>query len=145
MRLIFIPVVILIIVLTTGCSKEPEKEETDTDIEWLCNELIIISSPDPDVDEVAFDSILSKIGDPQIVALGEGSHGTRQFWQLRQKLTRYLVEKKGFSAILMETSFPSSFPLHDYITKGIGDESDEAVQYRPSCRYRRSRITFLRL
>jgi erythromycin esterase len=114
---------ILVQLLNTGCRKTPE-EKTDPDIDWLRNELVAISSADPAVNEPSFDAILAKIGDPQIVALGEGSHGTREFWQLRQKLTRYLVEKKGFSAILMETGFPSSFALHDYITAGVGDEAD---------------------
>ena len=113
----------IIMLLASGCSKETPAA-TDPDVEWLRNEIIPISSPDPSLDEASFDMILEKIGDPQIVALGEGSHGTREFWQLRQKLTRYLIEKKGFSAILMEASFPGSFPLHDYIATGTGTESD---------------------
>ena len=113
----------LVLLLISGCSKEAPVV-IDPDIEWLRNEIIPISSPDPSLDEASFDQIIDKIGDPQIVALGEGSHGTREFWQLRQKLTHYLVEKKGFGAILMEASFPGSFPLHDYIATGTGTETD---------------------
>lgn len=122
-RVVIVITVSFSLFLTTGCSKE-KPVATDPDIDWLRNEIIAISSSDPALDDAAFDAILEKMGDPRIVALGEGSHGTRQFWQLRQKLTRYLVEKKNFGAILMEAGFPSSFPLHDYIADGTGTESD---------------------
>ena len=123
---------IFLLLPVTGCKKIIE--HTDTDFSWLRNELIAINSSDPAINESSMDSILEKIGDAQIVALGEATHGTSEFWKIRQKITRYLVEKKGFRAILMEASFPASFALHDYITVGSGTLS-EAHQTLGSWRY----------
>ncbi len=123
---------IFLLLPVTGCRKNIE--HTDADISWLRNELIAINSSDPAINESSMDSLLEKIGDAQIVALGEATHGTSEFWKIRQKITRYLVEKKGFRAVLMEASFPASFALHDYITAGSGTLS-EAHKKLGSWRY----------
>ena len=38
------------------------------------------------------------IGDARVVAIGESAHGIREFYQLRHRLLRYLVERHGFDA-----------------------------------------------
>jgi erythromycin esterase len=35
------------------------------------------------------------IGDAQIVAMGEATHGTREFFQLKHRMLEFLVEKMG--------------------------------------------------
>ncbi|MDP9868425.1 MULTISPECIES: erythromycin esterase family protein [Streptosporangium] len=43
------------------------------------------------------------VGDARVVAIGESAHYNREFFQLRHRLLRYLVERHGFSAYAMET------------------------------------------
>jgi erythromycin esterase len=131
----FIPLLIigLLLLPAGGCKKE--KEDGKTDIAWLRDELVAISSTDPAENDAALEVILQKVGNAQIVGLGEATHGTTEFWSIRQKITRYLIEKKGFRAILMEASFPGSFALHDYIAAGTGVAS-EAHQKLGSWRYK---------
>jgi erythromycin esterase len=114
--------IFLLICTINSCNKEEETREPD--LAWLGEELVTINSVDPYVNDNGLDIILQKVGDAQIVGLGEGTHGTTEFWSIRQKITRYLVEKKGFSAILFEASFPGSFALHDYVTTGTGIASE---------------------
>ena len=112
----------LLICTINSCNKEEEAQGPD--LAWLGEELVTISSVDPDADDNGLDAILQKIDDAQIVGLGEGTHGTTEFWSIRQKITRYLVENKGFTAVLFEASFPGSFALHDYIASGTGIASE---------------------
>jgi erythromycin esterase-like protein len=44
------------------------------------------------------DALLDVVGDRPIVLLGEGSHGTHEFYALRAEITARLVEEKGFDA-----------------------------------------------
>jgi erythromycin esterase len=115
---LFLFCIICCLYLSGGCRRGNEGE--DVDLTWLRKEIVDITNLDPYVNDTAFDAILEKIGDAQIVGLGEATHGTTEFWSVRQKITRYLVEKKGFNIVLMEASLPGSFALHDYITAGTG-------------------------
>ncbi|MGN9837723.1 erythromycin esterase family protein [Nonomuraea sp. H19] len=45
------------------------------------------------------------IGDARVVAIGESGHYNREFYRLRHRLLRYLVERHGFSAYAMESGF----------------------------------------
>ena len=39
--------------------------------------------------------MLERIGDSRVVLLGEASHGTSEFYRMRARITRALIEKKG--------------------------------------------------
>jgi erythromycin esterase-like protein len=73
-----------------------------------------------------FTPILEAIGNAKIVLLGEASHGTSEFYTVRAKLSKLLIEQKGFSAIAVEGDWPSSQHVNRYI-KGYG-EGKETVQ-----------------
>ncbi|MFB9531847.1 erythromycin esterase family protein [Nonomuraea roseola] len=45
------------------------------------------------------------IGDARVVAIGESAHYNREFYDLRHRLLRYLVERHGFSAYATESGF----------------------------------------
>lgn len=59
--------------------------------------------------------IIDKIGNKRIVALGEGTHGTKEFNEIRITLIKELVEKKGFNRICFENAFGNSFYLNQII------------------------------
>src|SRR4051812_13967800 len=43
-----------------------------------------------------YDPLLNLIGDARVVLLGEASHGTHEFYRERARITRRLIEEKGF-------------------------------------------------
>lgn len=61
------------------------------------------------------------IGDARIVALGEGTHGTREFFQAKHRLLEFLVEEMGFSIFSIEANMPEAYALNDYVMGGPGD------------------------
>ena len=52
------------------------------------------------LDDLAF--LDQMIGDARIVALGEASHGTAEFFQMKHRMLEYLVKKKGFTVFALE-------------------------------------------
>ncbi|MER6949000.1 erythromycin esterase family protein [Nonomuraea sp. NPDC000554] len=61
------------------------------------------------------------IGDARVVAIGESAHYNREFFQLRHRLLRYLVERHGFSAYAMETGFVEGWQVDNWVRGGEDD------------------------
>jgi erythromycin esterase len=61
------------------------------------------------------------IGDATVVALGEGDHLVSEPLLFRNRLLQYLVEKKGFTAIALESGIIEGRLVHDYVRGGDGD------------------------
>lgn len=48
------------------------------------------------------DSLMAVIGNKRIVALGEDTHGTAEFYALRAAITQRLIKEKGFNMVILE-------------------------------------------
>ena len=70
-------------------------------------------------DDLAF--LDQMIGDARIVSLGEASHGTAEFFQMKHRLLEYLVENKGFTVFAIEANWPEALVADRYIKTGGGD------------------------
>ncbi|MGS2761448.1 erythromycin esterase family protein [Sinomicrobium sp. M5D2P9] len=62
----------------------------------LSNEETIHNSLDP---------LITKIGDKKIVAIGESTHGTSEFYRLREIITKRLIKEKGFNLVVLENPY----------------------------------------
>ena len=49
-----------------------------------------------------YDALLELIGDARLVLLGEASHGTHGFYRERARITRRLIEERGFTVVAVE-------------------------------------------
>lgn len=56
--------------------------------------------------------LIEQMGLKKIIGLGEGTHGTAEFYQLRYWITRILVEEKGFRHIAFENDQSDSWFLN---------------------------------
>lgn len=63
----------------------------------------------------SFSSLLDRIGDAEVVLLGESTHGTREFYDIRADITMELIRKKGFTVVLLESDWPDTEGLNKYI------------------------------
>ena len=61
------------------------------------------------------------VGDARIVALGENTHGARDFFEMKARILRFLVEEMGFNTFAIEASWPESRRLGRYVRTGEGD------------------------
>jgi erythromycin esterase-like protein len=68
-----------------------------------------------------YDALLERIGDRRFVLLGEGSHGTHEFYRERARITRRLIEEMGFHAVALEADWPDAYRVNRYV---LGRSSD---------------------
>lgn len=59
--------------------------------------------------------LFDHIGDARIVMLGEGSHGTHEYYKWRTYISRKLIEEKGFSFIAVEGDWPDCYRLNRFV------------------------------
>lgn len=62
-----------------------------------------------------FDPLLEEIKEQNYVLLGEASHGTSEFYQIRAELTKKLIEEKGFTFIAVEGDWPACQNINRFI------------------------------
>jgi erythromycin esterase len=66
------------------------------------------------------------IGAARVAAIGENAHGVRELFQFKHRLFRYLVAEKGFTAFVLESGFPESLAVNDWVLGGPGRIEDIA-------------------
>jgi erythromycin esterase len=71
--------------------------------------------------------LLDAIGDARYVLLGEASHGTSEFYRWRDRISRRLIEEKGFSFIAVEGDWPDCYRVNRYL-KGYPDSGSSALE-----------------
>lgn len=62
-----------------------------------------------------FDALLEQVGERPLVMLGEASHGTREFYDLRARITRRLITEHGFQAVAVEADWPDAHQLNRHV------------------------------
>lgn len=67
------------------------------------------------IDAADLDPLLRRIGDARVVLLGEATHGTAEFYRMRARISRELIERKGFSFIAIEGDWPDAARIDHYV------------------------------
>jgi len=116
---------IFLIVFTISCEKS-EKQSTLAPADTLSclAELDKLISPltgaIPDLTDEDLES-LSYLSNCVIVGMGEATHGTKEFFQLKHRIFKYLVENHGFRVFGFECDMGESYYLDRYVCYGEGN------------------------
>ena len=71
--------------------------------------------------------LLAAIGDARFVLLGEATHGTHEFYAERARISRRLIDERGFAAIVVEGEWPASRRVNQYVRGQGSDVTPEAA------------------
>lgn len=71
--------------------------------------------PFEDIDSADVDRIVDRIGSARVVLIGEASHGTSEFYRMRARITRELIEKAGFRILGIEADWPDTSMLDRWV------------------------------
>lgn len=59
--------------------------------------------------------LLDRIGDARVVLLGEATHGSSEFYRMRERISRELIEGKHFDFIAIEADWPDAARIDRYV------------------------------
>ena len=112
----------------SGCHKQGDIQHNEAPasndvITWLKSNAIPIDTCEPVSTLADLTALRDVIGTARVVALGEATHGTSEFFKLKHRLLEYLVSDLGFNVFAIEANFPEALRMNQYVLTGEGDPS----------------------
>jgi protein-L-isoaspartate(D-aspartate) O-methyltransferase len=85
--------------------------------------------------------LLGRIGGRRLVLIGEASHGTSEFYRLRARITRELIEYHGFTIVAAEADWPDAARVDRWV-RGVGelDRPEDAFDRFPRWMWRNHEV-----
>lgn len=81
----------------------------------LSSRIAAACEPFDAIDTADLTPLLGRVGDARVVLLGEATHGTSEFYRMRARITRELVERKGFTLVTAEADWPDAARIDHYV------------------------------
>jgi erythromycin esterase len=100
-----------------------QPDTTEAVVAWLRQTAIPLRHVEAGNDFADLEPLREILRDVRVVALGESTHGTKEFFQVKHRLLEFLVREMGFTAFAIEASFSNTQPINDYVLYGLGDRA----------------------
>jgi len=95
-----------------GTLTRPAADASDDGASAIVRE---VAEPFGDIESAELGPLLERIGDARAVLLGEASHGTSEFYRMRARITRELIERHGFGIVAVEADWPDAARIDHYV------------------------------
>jgi erythromycin esterase len=97
--------------------------------DWVKANAIPIASLTAESGLDDLEPVKNLVGDAKILALGEATHGTSEFFKLKHRMLEYLVKKQGFTVFAIEGSWASALEINRYVMGEEGNARDLLNKY----------------
>src|SRR5215216_3686976 len=99
-------------------------QQSDSVTEWIRANAIRLTTTEAGRGFADMQPLKALIGNARIVSLGEATHGTREFFQLKHRILEFLATEMGFTIFSIEANMPEAYRLNDYVLNGTGDPAE---------------------
>lgn len=65
--------------------------------------------------ETDLQPLLDRVGNARTVLLGEATHGTSEFYEMRARISKELIRNKGFRILALEADWPDAAQIDRYV------------------------------
>jgi erythromycin esterase len=98
---------------------------------WLKTNAIPLATAEPGSGWRDLEPLRAAFGAARIVSMGEATHGTHEFFQLKHRLIEFCVSELGFTVIGFEAEYGTTLAVNDYVLHGKGNALDVIGAMRP--------------
>jgi len=102
-------------------SINPPPIDTTTPAGWLAANAYVFTASESNGDVSDLAAIGPLIGDATLVGLGDGTHGTHEYFVAKRRIIEYLVRNKDFDEVDFEGEYPAFRSIDAYINGAPGD------------------------
>ncbi len=94
---------------------------SEAQLDWLTRSVQEFRTEEPDTgfDDLTF--LSDMVGQARIISLGEGTHGTSEFFKMKHRITEFLAHEMGATVFAIEANMPESRAINRYVLDGEGD------------------------
>src|SRR5215813_9516874 len=96
-------------------------------VAWLKANALPLATTEPGSSFHDLEPFRARLAKARIVGLGETTHGTREFFQLKHRVIKYCVSQLGFTIIAFEADYGSTLAVNDYVVDGKGNFDDAVL------------------
>jgi erythromycin esterase len=119
----------LIAVSLAACTQAtpPAKHNTlssDLVVRWIQQNAIPLQTVNPNGSDTDLTPLQQIVGNADIVGLGEATHGTHEFFDIKSRLAKFLIARMSFTTFIMENDWDTSQLIDAYINGGGGNIND---------------------
>ena len=100
---------------------KPLPIDISTPAGWLAANAIFFTASESNGDVSDLAPIGALIGDATLVGLGDGTHGTHEYFVTKRRIVEYLVRNKDFDEVDFEGEYPAFAQIDAYINGAPGD------------------------
>ena len=91
-------------------------------VNWINENAIKLEDANPDTNLSIFsNNIPQKFADAKIFGFGESTHQGKEFFDIKAKFFKYLVENQGIRVFIIEDSYTSEAGINEWISGGKGN------------------------
>ena len=121
-RRVLIAFIVLLTLATLYAQQiQAPSQQADPIVEWIRSHAIPLKTPEAGNGFDDLRPLQKLIGEARIVSLGEATHGSREFFQLKHRMLEFLASEMGFTIFSIEANMPEAYRLNDYVLEGKGD------------------------
>ncbi len=100
-------------------------------VAWIREHAIAFRTVEPEHGFDDMQTMKKVVRDARIVALGEATHGTREFFRFKHRMFEFLASEMGFTIFAMEANWPESLAINDYVVNNRGDPAQALAAMPP--------------
>lgn len=101
-----------------GCGQSPPTPSPI--VSWITHQALPLKTTDPRASLADLQPLEQTIGTASIVGLGEATHGSHEFFTMKQRLLEFLAEKMGFTMFAIEGNWSVGELINTYVLTGQG-------------------------
>lgn len=97
---------------------------TTAELDWLKANVLPLKTylPTESLEDLA--ALNEIIGDAQVIGLGESTHGSKEIFQMKHRLMKYLNQTHDFRIFSIEGSMPEAYKINDFVLENKGNAKD---------------------
>ncbi len=104
--------------------KEKIKQLSEGDLRLLKSHIYPIAKDALKNDSSEFVFLNEKLKKAEVIGLGEATHGTKEFFELKSSVFKYLVQNQNVKLFGIEANSAACYDINKYILTGEGDAKD---------------------
>lgn len=97
---------------------------TTEQIDWLKDNAIPLTTDNPGSNFSDLEKLEPLFQNAEIVGLGEGTHGTREFFRMKHRIIEWIAQQQNTVIFAIEANMPEARVINEYIHSGNGNPKE---------------------